>query len=172
MSDGMDIITEELLSGWPDARQLIRVLFRLMESLLLGAVIGFQRERIGKPAGLRTHMLVAAGTTLFVVAAVEAGMGADALSRVIQGLATGIGFIGTGAILKLHEERDIQGLTTAAGIWMTAAMGVAVGLGRLGVALVGTMLTWVVLALLGGFEHLIAKKQIIEESQSEAKGAQ
>lgn len=155
----MDIFAEELLSGWPDARQFARVLIRLMAALLLGAVVGYQRERIGKPAGLRTHMLVAAGTTLFVVASVEAGMGADALSRVIQGLATGIGFIGTGAILKLHEERDIQGLTTAAGIWMTAAVGVAAGLGRLGAALVSTALTWVVLSLLGKYEHLIAKKQ-------------
>lgn len=168
----MDIIAEELLSGWPDARQLVRVLIRLTAALLLGAVIGYQRERIGKPAGLRTHMLVAAGTAIFVVAAAESGMGADALSRIIQGLATGIGFIGTGAILKLHEAREIQGLTTAAGIWMTAAMGVAVGLGRLGAALVSTALTWVVLALLGGFEHLINKKQIDEEPHNEAEGTQ
>lgn len=168
----MDIIAEELLSGWPDARQLVRVLIRLTAALLLGAVIGYQRERIGKPAGLRTHMLVAAGTTLFVVAAAEAGLGADALSRIIQGLATGIGFIGTGAILKLYEERNIQGLTTAAGIWMTAAVGVTVGLGRLGAALVSTALTWMVLGLLGGYEHLIAKKRIAEEAHNEAEGAQ
>ena len=168
----MDIILEELLSGWPDTRQLVRVIIRLIAALLLGAVVGYQRERIGKPAGLRTHMLVAAGTALFVLSAAQSGMGEDALSRIIQGLATGIGFIGTGAILKLHEEREIQGLTTAAGIWMTAAVGVAVGLGRLGAALISTALTWVVLALLARYENLITKKQIDEAPVDEADGAQ
>lgn len=163
----MDIIAEELLAGLPDARQLMRVLLRLMVALLLGAVVGFQRERIGKPAGLRTHMLVAAGTTLFVVAAAEAGMAADELSRIIQGLATGIGFIGAGAILKLHEERDIQGLTTAAGIWMTAAIGVAVGLGRLGAALVSTVLAWIVLTAVISIERLINKESAAKTNDDE-----
>jgi putative Mg2+ transporter-C (MgtC) family protein len=166
----MDIIIEELSSGLPDARQLVRVLLRLTVALLLGAVVGYQRERIGKPAGLRTHMLVAAGTALFVLAAQEADMGPDALSRIIQGVATGIGFIGAGAILKLYEERDIQGLTTAAGIWMTAAVGVGVGLGRLGAALVSTALTWIVLALLGGYEHLINKRIFEDQSRGETEG--
>lgn len=87
---------------------------------------------MGKPAGLRTHMLVALGSALFVVASLEFGMSSSDLSRVIQGLATGIGFIEGGAIFKLNEEREITGLTTAAGIWLTAAVGVAVGDGALG----------------------------------------
>ena len=71
------------------------------------------------------------------------------------GLATGLGFIGGGAILKLSEERRITGLTTAAGLWMTCAVGVAVGLGRFGSALIGVVLAWIILALLGRLEQRI-----------------
>jgi len=153
----MDVIWEELMIGLPDARQIARVIIRLAAAMLVGAVIGVQRERTGKPAGLRTHMLVTLGATLFVLIPAEAGMGSDDLSRVIQGVATGIGFIGGGAILKLSREHDIQGLTTASGIWMTAAIGVAVGLGRLGVALLSAVLTWIILALMGKVEHRIGE---------------
>jgi putative Mg2+ transporter-C (MgtC) family protein len=123
--------------------------------LIVGAIIGYQRERAGKAAGLRTHMLVAMGTTMFVLASAESGMEHDAMSRVVQGLATGIGFLGAGAILKLESERLIRGLTTAAGIWMTAALGVAIGLGALGTAAVGVLFTWIVLAFLIGLEKRI-----------------
>ncbi len=149
----MDIILEELLAGMPDRRQFVRIIVRLLAAMLFGALIGFQRERTGKPAGLRTHMLVSLGAALFVLAPLEGGMDWDGLSRVIQGLATGIGFIGGGAILKLHEQREIEGLTTAAGIWMTAAVGVAVGLGRLPLALMSTILSWIILTIFGKFEH-------------------
>jgi putative Mg2+ transporter-C (MgtC) family protein len=142
----MDVIWEELTSGLIDARQLIHVMIRLTAATVLGAVIGIQRERAGKPAGLRTHMLVTLGTAVFVLACSGVGMSSDGLSRVIQGLITGIGFIGAGSILKLSEQRDVQGLTTAAGIWMTAAVGVAVGLGSLGVALLSTVFTLAILS--------------------------
>ena len=148
----MDILWEELTSGLPDARQLVHVLIRLLAATLLGAVVGFQREKVGKPAGLRTHMLVTLGTAVFVLACSGVGMSMDGLSRVIQGIVTGIGFIGAGSILKLNEERDIQGLTTAAGVWMAAAIGVAVGLGSLGVALLSTMFTLIILTLVGRTE--------------------
>lgn len=141
-----DILLSELTSGFPDSTQLAHVLVRLLAAMLLGAILGYQRERAGKAAGLRTHMIVALGTTLFVLAATGSGMSSDGVSRVIQGISTGIGFIGAGAILKLSDTREIQGLTTAAGIWMTAAIGVAVGLGSLGLAVLGTVLTWLVLA--------------------------
>jgi len=85
-----------------------------------------------------------------------AGMSLDGLSRVIQGLATGIGFIGAGAIMKLRGEREIEGLTTAAGIWMTAAAGVAAGLGRIGLAFLSVILTWIVLAMVGRIGQAIA----------------
>ena len=159
----MDIIWEELTSGLPDARQLIHVLIRMTAATLLGAVIGIQRERAGKPAGLRTHMLVTLGTAVFVLACSGVGMSSDGLSRVIQGLVTGIGFIGAGSILKLSEQRDVQGLTTAAGVWMTAAVGVAAGLGSLGVALLSTVFTLVILTLAKRFERDDDRKRVSEE---------
>ena len=90
-------------------------------------------------------MLVSLGSAVLVLACSAVGMSMEGLSRVIQGIATGIGFVGAGSILKLSEERNIQGLTTAAGIWMTAAIGVAVGLGSLGVALLSTFFTLIIL---------------------------
>ena len=125
------------------------MIIRLLAAMLLGAIIGVQREKTGKPAGLRTHMLTAMGSTLFVLGGAAAGMSMSDLSRVIQGLAADIGFIGAGAILKLREQREIEGLTTAAGIWMTAAAGVAVGLGQIGLAFLSVILTWIVLSVLG-----------------------
>ncbi len=143
----MNIFWEELTAGLPDTRQLAQVVIRLTAAVLLGALVGFQREKAGKPAGLRTHMLVTLGTTVFILACSVAGMSMDGQSRVIQGIITGIGFIGAGSILKLTEARDIQGLTTSAGIWMAAAVGVAVGVGSLGVALLGTLMALVILAV-------------------------
>ena len=151
----MDLILDELARSIPDIRQAVRVVIRLLAALLVGAIIGYQRERAGKAAGLRTHMLVAMGTAMFILAASENGMEQDAISRVVQGLVTGIGFLGAGAILKLESERMIRGLTTAAGIWMTAALGVAIGLGLLGTAAVGVFLAWVVLAILIRLERRI-----------------
>jgi len=147
----MDPLWHELTNGFPDRNRLIIVLLRVFAAVLLGAVVGIERERSGKPAGLRTHMLVSLGTAVVVIACQDSGMSLDGLSRVIQGMVTGIGFIGAGTILKLNEQREIQGLTTAAGLWMTAAIGVAAGLGILGVALIGTLVTVLILVL----EHFI-----------------
>ncbi|HEX9959696.1 MAG TPA: MgtC/SapB family protein [Pyrinomonadaceae bacterium] len=155
----MDIFWEELTAGLPDSRQLVHVIIRLIAATLLGAAIGFQRERVGKPAGLRTHILVTLGTCVFVLACSGYGMSSDGLSRVIQGIVTGIGFIGAGSILKLNEERDIQGLTTAAGVWMASAIGVSVGLGALGLAILSTILTLIILTLAGRIEFHINKEQ-------------
>jgi putative Mg2+ transporter-C (MgtC) family protein len=146
---------EQWVHAMPDARELARVTSRLIGALLVGAVIGWRRERSGKAAGLRTHMLVALGTSMFVIACIESGMDDDALSRVIQGLATGIGFLGAGTILKLADEQEIKGLTTAAGVWLTAALSVAVGLGRFVVTLLGLVLAWMVLAWLLHVERRI-----------------
>lgn len=144
----MGLILDELSASLPDSQETVRVLVRLVAALIAGGVIGFQREASGKAAGLRTHMLVCAGTALFVVAVLNIGMEHDAVSRVIQGLATGIGFLGAGAILKVESSYQIKGLTTAAGIWMTAALGVTIGVGQLGTAAIGTVLAWCVLAIL------------------------
>jgi putative Mg2+ transporter-C (MgtC) family protein len=158
----MDILWEELTSGLSNTRQLTQVIIRLIAAILLGAVVGFERERAGKPAGLRTHILVSLGTAVFVLACSGVGMSLDGLSRVIQGILTGIGFIGAGSILKLNEERDIKGLTTAAGVWMTAAIGVCVGLGSLGVALFSTLLTLIILALVGAAESRAEKARLVK----------
>jgi len=167
----MDIILEELTAGLPDARQFARIVIRLLVAMLVGGIVGFQREHTGKPAGMRTHMLVAMGAALFVLAPAEAGMASTDVSRVIQGLATGIGFIGAGAILKLGEEREIRGLTSAAAVWMTAAMGVAVGLGRIGMALLSALLTWFVLAVVGKAEHRIEAARAARDDAPETRGA-
>jgi putative Mg2+ transporter-C (MgtC) family protein len=154
----MDIFWEELAYGLPDARQLVRVIIRMVAATLLGAVVGIEREIAGKPAGLRTHMLVSLGTAVFVMAGTSIGMSDEGVSRIIQGITTGIGFLGAGSILKISEEREIQGLTTAAGIWMTAAIGMVVGLGSLGVALLSTCLTLIVLAVARSLETRLIKR--------------
>jgi putative Mg2+ transporter-C (MgtC) family protein len=144
----MDVLWQELTAGLADFGQLERVLLRVVTATLLGAVVGFEREKAGKPAGFRTHILVSLGTAIVVLSCAGSRMDIDGLSRVIQGIVTGIGFIGAGSILKINEEREIQGLTTAAGLWMTAAIGVACGLGTIGLALIATGMTLIVLWVL------------------------
>jgi putative Mg2+ transporter-C (MgtC) family protein len=160
MSSAFDEITQLA----PDMHQFVRVTVRLLAALAIGTAIGLQRELTHKPAGLRTHMLVALGTALFVVGAGESGMHLDSVSRIVQGLATGIGFLGGGAILKLTHEREIHGLTTAAGIWMTAAASAAAGLGQVAVALIGTLLG---LLVLGMFRKL--EKQLGHRARKDAE---
>ena len=142
----MDLLVE-FVGPVPDLQHCVRIGWRLLAAGMVGALIGYQRERTGKAAGLRTHILVAMGTAMFVLGPVEAGMEADAVSRVIQGLATGIGFLGAGAIVKRQHAKEIHGLTTAAGIWMTAAMSVVIALGQILQGFVGAILAWAVLAL-------------------------
>ena len=148
----MDLLWQELTHGLPDTRQLVTVLLRVIAAVVLGGIVGIEREKAGKPAGLRTHILVSVGTALVVLACAGSGMSMEGLSRVIQGIVTGIGFIGAGSILKLDEERDIKGLTTAAGLWLTAAIGVACGLGALGVAIIGAVVALLILALEGAYQ--------------------
>ena len=143
----MEVFWQELTSGLHDSKQLARIIIRLVAAALLGAIVGIQRERTRKPAGLRTHVLVCLATVAFVIAGSSFGMSTEGLSRVIQGIVTGIGFIGAGSILKSSEQHEIKGLTTAASVWMTAAIGVTVGLGSLGIALMITVLAVGILAL-------------------------
>jgi putative Mg2+ transporter-C (MgtC) family protein len=132
----------------PDTAQLVRVVVRVIVAAALGGLLGAERERAGKAAGLRTHMLVALGAALFVLFPAEAGMSLGDLSRVIQGVATGIGFIGAGTILKHVEHDQVHGLTTAASIWLTAAIGMAVGAGRLWLPIIGAVSAWIILSVL------------------------
>gem|GEM_PF-219211 len=115
-----------------DARQLTQITVRLLIAAILGGILGYEREQKGKAAGVRTHMLVALGAALFVLVPSMSGSQADAMSRVLQGVIAGIGFLGAGTILKGKEDEEgqhVKGLTTAAGLWMTAAIGVAAGSG-------------------------------------------
>ena len=107
-----------------------------LTAALLGALLGAERERAGKPAGLRTHMLVALGAALFVLFPAESGMEVAELGMPNQGVATGIGFIGAGTILKRADAEQVEGLTTAASIWLTGAIGMSVGAGQLWLSVV------------------------------------
>ena len=135
-------------SDVPDAGQATRILVRLTVAGLLGGLLGWEREHAGKAAGVRTHMLVAMGAAMFVLVAQQSGIGAADSSRVIQGIIAGVGFLGAGTILKGHGDNQVHGLTTAAGIWLTAAIGVAAGLGREVTAVLSTLLALAVLWLL------------------------
>jgi putative Mg2+ transporter-C (MgtC) family protein len=162
----MDVFWQELTFGVPNSSEWARIIIRLTAAALFGAAIGMQREKWGKPAGLRTHILVAVGTALFVMTSSVYGMTSEGLSRVIQGIVTGIGFIGAGSILKLEKKRDIQGLTTAAGVWMTSAIGVTVGLGSLGLALLATILTLIILTVAGRFEFMTNRNQTEDDKKT------
>src|SRR5689334_20715797 len=134
-------------SDVPDAAQATRVVLRLFVAGLMGAIIGYDRERKASPAGFRTHILVALGAALFVIAPSQSGFSADDVSRVVQGIVAGIGFLGAGAILKRDASLTVRGLTTAASIWLTAAIGIAAGLGQLLTALIATAFGLVVLGV-------------------------
>lgn len=134
-------------SDVPDAAQATRIVVRLGMAALLGGLLGYEREHAGKAAGVRTHMLVAMGAALLVLTAEQAGVQPADNSRVLQGIIAGIGFLGAGTILKGDAESQVRGLTTAAGIWLTAAIGVATGLGRESTALLCTGLALIVLWL-------------------------
>jgi putative Mg2+ transporter-C (MgtC) family protein len=153
----LQTLVNELFGPGSDFHDLPRLALRLVFAALVGGAIGIQRQLTGKSAGLRTHMMVAMGTTLFVLSSTAFGMQPEVAARIIQGLATGVGFLGAGAIIKPHQELEIFGLTTAAGIWMTAAAAVCVGVGHYATALLAVICAWIVLAALRPLErHLRA----------------
>jgi putative Mg2+ transporter-C (MgtC) family protein len=125
----------------------LQMVIRLLAAAGLGAAIGYQREKAGKPAGLRTHVLIAVGAALFTVASIYGFGPAADVSRVAAGVVAGIGFIGAGAIIHRGAGDIVGGLTTAATIWAVAAIGLAAGAGLYLVAGVTTGITLVVLFL-------------------------
>ena len=135
-------------SDLPDLEHAVRVSVRLLVAAILGGALGYEREYKGKAAGLRTHMLVSLGSALFVLIPLQAGMKVEDLSRVLQGVTAGIGFLGAGAILKQRDKNDIRGLTTAASVWLTAAVGIAAGMGREATAVLSALFALVILAIL------------------------
>jgi putative Mg2+ transporter-C (MgtC) family protein len=124
------------------------MILRLLLAAALGAGIGYQRERAGKVAGVRTHILVSTGAGLFTLVSIYGfgGAGVD-ISRVAAGVVVGIGFIGAGVILRGQREEEVAGLTTAATIWITAAIGLAAGAGMYLVSVIATAVAVGVLLL-------------------------
>jgi len=143
----------------PDWGQALQVVIRLLIAALLGGIVGYERERKGKAAGIRTHMLVCLGTALIIIVARLDGIPQAEMSKVIEGVVAGIGFLGSGVILKLSQEREIWGITTAASIWTTAAIGLAVGLGQVWIAVISLIVVWVILFVLGYWEKQVWKMQ-------------
>jgi putative Mg2+ transporter-C (MgtC) family protein len=158
--DFLDILQQEF-GDVPNSAEFARIIIRLLAATILGGLVGLEREAAGKAAGLRTHMLVALGATVTLVVVHRMDMPAADQSRVIQGLVTGVGFLGGGAILKLTDQGRIRGLTTAAGIWMTASIGIAAGAGKLTTAVIATVLTFIVLRLL----HLVQERIFPEPNE-------
>jgi putative Mg2+ transporter-C (MgtC) family protein len=134
------------------------LLRRLVVAAILGGLIGLERELRHKSAGLRTNILIAVGSAVFTMMSVELadGVGADP-TRIAAQIVTGIGFLGAGAILR--RERGVQGLTTAATVWVNAAVGVAAGGGRYHLAFIATVVTLVVLGVLSPLEKLLDNRR-------------
>ncbi len=126
---------------------------RVLLAFILGGVVGFERQRTQRPAGLRTHMLVAAGSCCFTVASIygfdDLGTVRDP-ARLAAQIITGVGFLGAGTIFR--NGSTVRGLTTASSIWITASIGIVAGLGMLLLALFTTALTWFALYYLKGVE--------------------
>ncbi|MFL1454271.1 MgtC/SapB family protein [Marinobacter sp. GN3S48] len=162
MNDEMTLIGNTVVSEFSDLNDLgemLIVLIRLLLAGLLGGVLGLEREQRGKAAGVRTHMLVCMGAALFILIPQQVGISDSEMSRVIQGVITGIGFLCAGTIINGNDEQNASGLTTAAGIWFTAAIGIAVGLGREQTAILCTLLAWIVLYVVPKFSRLIHSKE-------------
>jgi putative Mg2+ transporter-C (MgtC) family protein len=150
MSDGWQEIWAVVVaefSDLPTKAEFARVTLRLVIAAALGALLGFEREQSGKAAGMRTHMLVALGAALLVLIPQQMRMSDAELSRIIQGVVTGVGFLGAGTILKSMSPETVKGLTTAAGLWLTAAIGITAGLGREASAVLSTVLALIILHL-------------------------
>jgi putative Mg2+ transporter-C (MgtC) family protein len=130
-------------------------LLRLFVAALLGALIGWEREQAQRPAGLRTYMLVSFGSALFTILSADKFFGSPAdPSRIAAQVVVGIGFLGAGTVFR--EGDVVRGLTTAAGLWTMAAVGMAVGMGRILLAIVSTM---IVLGILWGVRLFERRKK-------------
>ncbi|WP_437327527.1 MgtC/SapB family protein [Sorangium sp. So ce381] len=142
----------------PSRSTLLNLFLRLGLALASGALVGWERHAAGKPAGLRTHMLVSVGSAIFVMAALEAS--ADSASRVVQGIAAGIGFLGAGEIFRFSQHSGgkprVTGLTSAAAIWVSAALGISAGYGLWRLVVAGCAITLLVLTVARRVERRIS----------------
>lgn len=143
---------------WSKGASTIEVVARLLVAILIGGLIGWDREKSDKPAGLRTHMLVALGSASFTLLGFEVGAHLSPKSgegfdptRVLQGVIGGIGFLGAGSIIQNHGQ--VSGLTTAASVWVAGSLGAAAGVGAYVLAGVTTVLAFVILAVLSKLDR-------------------
>ena len=135
---------------------LVDLMLRLLLAAGLGAAIGIERETRQKPAGLRTNILIALGSALFTMLSIDIGGVGSTPDRIAAQVVTGMGFLGGGAILR--SGRNVHGMTTAATIWVNAAIGMAAGAGQFAMAIAGTLITLAVLALLPPLEEYFARR--------------
>lgn len=156
-----DVVVATIAREFSDvgnAEEVTRLAVRLLVAAFLGGLLGLQRARHGKSAGVRTHMLVALGAALFVLVPQQWGMNEEQLSRVIQGVVAGVGLLCAGSILKSDDDH-VRGLTTAAGMWLTAAIGISAGLGREMTAALSTVLALAILSMEGPLRRLAGRPE-------------
>lgn len=159
-----------MLSELTKGASVTEVAIRLGVAVLFGALLGWDRERWNKPAGIRTHMLVSLGSATFTILGFEVGEhyskdGFDP-TRVLQGVVGGIGFLGAGAILQ--NRGQISGITTAASVWVAGALGAAAGVGAYVLALLATILAFAILAGAGKLEQLARKNGSVADGRAAA----
>jgi len=148
----------ELLLNHEGVQEFGTDCLRLFVALLLGGLLGIERQFHGRWAGIRTHMMVALGAAIFTIAALTtAPNDTHDVTRVIQGIAAGIGFLGAGTIIKLSSEVEIKGLTTASSVWMAAAVGTVAGLGEYALAAASGLMALIVLAILRPLTKSVGK---------------
>ena len=136
----------------------LSVLLRIGAALAVGAVLGLNRDIRGKPAGVRTHGLVSVGSATVLLVAIQAGAGAEGVSRVLQGLLAGIGFLGAGVIIHHQTRHRVHGLTTAASIWVSAGLGAACGAGLVALAAIALAAGLIVLIAGGPIERAFERQ--------------
>jgi len=144
----------------------VDLMLRLLLAAGLGGLIGIERELRRKPAGLRTNILIALGAALFTIMSIQLGHEAGTSDRIAAQIVTGIGFVGAGAILR--SGHNVQGMTTAATIWVNAAIGIAAGAGEYAMAAISTVITLLVLAVLGPFEAYFDRRAGITSDRRRA----
>ncbi len=156
----------------------IAILLRLGMAALAGGVVGLNRDRIRRPAGLRTYMTVSVGSALFVMLTLQAGVdfnATNALSRTVQGITTGVGFIGAGLIFRQRQDEgpdhQVKGLTSAAALWLTASLGTAAGCGLWQTALIGTLLSLFILSGVKRVKNAPAYSRLVRKKKNHLIGS-
>lgn len=160
-----------MFSDLSKGASVTEVAIRLVVAVIIGGIIGWDRERLNKPAGIRTHMLVSLGSATFTLLGFEVGEhyskeGFDP-TRVLQGVVGGIGFLGAGAILQ--NRGQVSGITTAAGVWVAGALGAAAGVGAYVLALAATVLAFAILAAGGKLDQLVGKSEDADRPDGDAE---